>query len=483
MHFDIQLTNTIKSSPTLAQLTDSTSFSEATSDSTYEFKKLYRDYSGNPIVLFDVNFKRQTMQVGQTTILNMLLGILGLGAILLIVTNIAVRKVALSRLVKLSSGIHDISEAKNPTLRIDSDSKKDEISYLQNEINSMLNNIEAQNKSIEAKSKSMASMLSNIEQGLIVLLPDGTIDAEYAAHTCIILHENDLAGKHWKEALFYQCTIDNDRKSQMEAVLFGALGEDSINWELNQDSVLRELTFERDSQKQYLELEYTALLDSNDAVEKMLISIRDVTQVRELVAQAELKQEELGLIEKLLELSPKDMERFISESFKRLQKAMILVEQSTLNSGEINDLFRELHTLKGNSRTCGFRELSSAVHNAEEPVQQMRSVGFELDLLLETKSNLLSVYEKVKALDAIYKERFKKILTSSTSSGMLLLPKNEVQRLLETYQDVNLHQKENVESFLKDVQNTLDKQAINTDKDWASIQNSKDTLTEFAMNI
>ena len=440
-------------------------------DSTYQFEVIYRDYANTPLFVLQTQFKRQTMQTGKATINAMLFGILALGLALLFAVTITIHKLALKRLLKLSSDINTISDSTDTTLRVSSDALKDEISQLQNKTNTMLSNIETRN----AK---MRNMLVNMEQGLFVIRGDGTIDPEYSSNTESIFDNNQFGDKDWKELLFDRCLLDNDRKSQMEAAMFSFLGEDLFNWEINSDLVLKELSYDFGEKTKHLEFSYTPLPDENDTVVEFLVSVRDVTLVKELVAQAELKQQELSLLEKLLELSPKDMNRFIEESTKRLAKVKEFLLLSNLNTEEINALFRELHTLKGNSRTCGFRELSTAVHNAEEPVQQMRTVGFEYDLLVEVRQNIQLVDDKINEVNAIYQERFKKILTNSISSNMLLLPKPEVFRLLESYQNIHLNEPEKVKDFLKEIQDTVDSQAINTQEGWASIESHPDNINE-----
>lgn len=461
----------------IVDLTDSMTLSQATSDSTYEFQQLYRDYQGQPAVLFDVSFKRQTMQTGKQTIFNMLLGIAILGLGLLIATLFAVNGAVLRKLRALSKAVVAISQNTIKGSRIPADQSRDEISDLQKTINAMLQSIDDKNDVIEIKNRSMANMLNHMEQGLLVINADGTVHEEYSVYSEKIFQKTGLAQLKWQELLFDHCSLDADRKSQMEASMLSVLGEDVFNWELNSDSILRELHYQRENEKQYIELNYTPLIDGDDRVASLLVSVRDVTQLRLLTEQAELRQQELSLLEKLLELSPMDMSRFVNESLKRLELAEALVALPVLEMSNIHALFRELHTLKGNSRTCGFRDLSSLIHEAEEPVQKMRTIGYQSDLKNECAEELKSVRKGVLSIQGLYNERFKKFLGSSIATTMLLLPKNEIHRLLEQYQDVNLHDPEHAEHFLSDVQKTLDEHSIDTQKEWASVHADSKEIT------
>ena len=72
-------------------------------DSTYQFEVIYRDYANTPLFVLQTQFKRQTMQTGKATINAMLFGILALGLALLFAVTITIHKLALKRLLKLSS--------------------------------------------------------------------------------------------------------------------------------------------------------------------------------------------------------------------------------------------------------------------------------------------------------------------------------------------------------------------------------------------
>lgn len=467
----------LQTNPEITALNDTSSISQATSDSTYEFKQLYRDFKGQPAVLFDVSFKRQTMQTGKQTIFNMLLGIAILGLLLLIATLIAVNGAVLAKLKQLSSSVGKISKKSGPGARVPQDQARDEISDLQRSINVMLESIDEKNIVIEEKSRSMENMLCHMEQGLLLINTNGKIHPEYSAFTESIFYRQELANLAWDELLFKDCLLDADRRSQMEASMLSVLGEDLFNWELNSDSILKELQYERDGHKQYLEFSYTPLVELDDQVGGVLVSVRDVTLLRRLTQEAEFRQQELSLLEKLLELSPLDMSRFVQESLKRLEIAENLVANSNLEIGQIHALFRELHTLKGNSRTCGFRELSAMVHEAEEPVQKMRNIGYQSDLKHECAEQLQVVRRGIVGIQDLYNERFKKFLGSSIATTMLLLPKDEIHRLLEGCQGLNLHDPEVAEKFLGDIQKTLDEHSIDTQHGWASVHANPQEIT------
>jgi two-component system chemotaxis sensor kinase CheA len=100
------------------------------------------------------------------------------------------------------------------------------------------------------------------------------------------------------------------------------------------------------------------------------------------------------------------LQQFILESRESLQQIVYRIldlEGSKQDTGAINDLFRLVHTLKGNSGLFEFAALTRVLHVAEDLLDRIREGRLELDR--EVADELLSITDFVtKILDQIEQE-------------------------------------------------------------------------------
>jgi chemotaxis protein histidine kinase CheA len=112
-----------------------------------------------------------------------------------------------------------------------------------------------------------------------------------------------------------------------------------------------------------LELDWAGIEDQDGTIEKLLVSIRDVTEIREAEEAAAAKQQELEAIGKILDLSASKFRRFIKSSSILLEEARQRLDAISRENWGV--ILRHVHTIKGNARTYRLADVSSAVHEVE----------------------------------------------------------------------------------------------------------------------
>jgi len=128
-------------------------------------------------------------------------------------------------------------------------------------------------------------------------------------------------------------------------------------------------------------------------------------------------------------IAPFNMSRFIDlfidesrETLEKIEKLLLALEQNiAITSEEINDLFRYLHTLKGNSSSIGFLYFSKLAHELENFLDAMRH-----EALLYTPQigeNLIEGYELLNEILTleIAKEINEELFQSKCSPYLIIL--------------------------------------------------------------
>ena len=250
---------------------------------------------------------------------------------------------------------------------------------------------------LDARNREIQAVLQNMRQGICIIQPDLTLHEDYSAHLTSILGRDDLAGQPVMSLLFASSSLGADQQQQVAAALMAVLEQDVLLYECNAHFLPRELSVTLAGEARLLELHWRPLLDADDCVERLMLVVRDITQMRALQQQADQQQREMQMLDEILGVSASRFLAFIDQA-----EAVLSALQGTLaeQPAELAALwqamaFRDLHTLKGNARTLGLLGISDSLHIAEQALQEAERAS--LVAALEQVTQSLDVYRRVHA--------------------------------------------------------------------------------------
>jgi two-component system chemotaxis sensor kinase CheA len=107
-----------------------------------------------------------------------------------------------------------------------------------------------------------------------------------------------------------------------------------------------------------------------------------------------------------------DMQEIVSgfvveteELLEKLDQDLVALDQTPDNKDLVNEVFRSLHTMKGNSRALGFDAMNTAVHRTEDVIRKVREG--EMRVTPSMMDTVLKAVDVVKALLQEIKDRKK----------------------------------------------------------------------------
>ena len=253
---------------------------------------------------------------------------------------------------------------------------------------------------LRQKTNDINAMLQNMPQGVLTVMNGGHIHPEYSAYLATILETSDIADRHVMELLFSGCSLGADSLSQVDAAIASVIGEDEMNYEFNSHLLATE--FDKtmaDGRVKSLALSWSPITSDDGNVDKLMLCVRDVTELKRLELEANTRKRELQMIGEILAVSQEKFHEFIDSARGFLDENRRLIEQnSERREDNINLLFRNMHTIKGNARTYGLLGLTNQVHVVEQSYDDMRQ-NTEAEWSRET---LLADLESVKVLVDTY---------------------------------------------------------------------------------
>ncbi len=267
-------------------------------------------------------------------------------------------------------------------------------------------------RDLAEKNKDIQTLLANMRQGLLAIEEGGIIHPEYSTHLESLFETESIAGRDVVSFLFADAVLDEDLVNQMRSSIQSIIGEDEMNYAMNAHILIREYQLRVNDKLKTLALDWSPILDARQNVVKLMVSIRDSTELKALEHEAGVKKRELDIIAQLLPISVKKFTDYVVSSETYLNECLNVLSQTGDWSGPtFNKLFRNMHTIKGNSRTHGFNYIANAAHEAEAIFDQARSLSPN-----QQRSQIMAAIDKVSAVLQDYRQIYRSLMVHTETA-------------------------------------------------------------------
>lgn len=224
------------------------------------------------------------------------------------------------------------------------------------------------------KTNDVNAMLDNMSLGVCTIIQGNRLHPEYSAYMHSIFGDAELAGRDALEALFASSNLGADTRDQVKVALEAIVGEDLMMFEFNSHLLVSEMQVRTEAgENKILQLHWSPIKNEDEAVDKVLLIVQDVTHLRALELEAAHQKAELDIISQIIKISIGKFNEFIESAQTYLADNRKLIEENTERKSEVvAALFRNMHTIKGNARTYEFKAITDVAHEAEQAYDRLR---------------------------------------------------------------------------------------------------------------
>ena len=340
-------------------------------------------------------------------------------------------------LSRMQAMMSEIASSQDFTRRVPV-GRLDEIGHSIVAFNGMIEKIQESSAQLKQKTADIQAMLQNMQQGILTVIDGAVIHAEYSAYLEDIFEARDIAGRGLMDLVFADTDLGADALSQVDAAAHACLGEDCINFAFNQHLLVGEISKRMpDGRMKILDLSWSAITDENDIIVRLMLCVRDVTELRKLAAEASEQRRRLDMIGEILAVSEEKFHHFIESSAGFIsENERIIRKHSEADHAAIAELFRNMHTIKGNARTCNLQHLTDVVHETEQSYHELRQPDADRSWDQEhLMRELARVREAIEAYASINEQSLgRKGKTQRQDAGhagrYVMVEKEEIQRTL-----------------------------------------------------
>lgn len=300
---------------------------------------------------------------------------------------------------------------------------------------------------IDEKMQQVRDILNNIDQGLFTVNLDGTVNDEYSVRANEILNVDDVASCSLRTLL--QCSETKEAAFQDWFKLVKRQYR-RIRWvKLAKLAPVQELELPGADGGKFVAISYQRICDKKGNLVKIMVLALDETEKRnrnrQMAEERLLHEQDVKTILSVAHTPAEELNEFMFDTATRLRELQAQVSRHrigvtqqrerfpepctyTVEKEQIDRMYRDLHTIKGNSGSYDFERLASLAHEAEsrlellrEPVTDRR--GEVLGTLLDVLGGMTG------ALDDIHRKI--KIISGSEDELTVRIPEVRVNRIIE----------------------------------------------------
>ena len=365
---------------------------------------------------------------------------LSLAVLLALVLGILFSKYLTKPILMLTKGTKSIAEGNLDTL-VDV-KRNDEFGSLADSFNTMAQDLKRAhdelkqyNLELEEKvalrtselsqiNREIKDILDNMSQAIFTIDDNFLFNPQHSRFAYDIFGSVEFANQNLLD-MFFEGNNQKDSREKMELWLNKIFNNTDISWEnLEALQPVREVSINTKDRSgktvtKYIQIVFQPITDIlghnlRQQVTKVMVIVQDITEKRALELQMEQKEREYkDNINQIVEIIKMDQELFqdfiqeCQENMANFEPKLITLKNQKDDMTIINDLFRIMHTIKGNARIFNLERIAGEAHGIENIFASIRKgeqymtddlldETFEkLDLFNILFSEMLELYEKI----------------------------------------------------------------------------------------
>ncbi len=253
---------------------------------------------------------------------------------------------------------------------------------------------------VKERTREIGDIMDNVGQGIITVPENIVVNPEYSMFAESIFKKKPAGVR--LSSLLYQ---DEKKAEEFDEWLEMFFDKNAIiTFDDIVDMADSEVETLIDGKTKNLKIEYRPILDEDSqSVRKVMVVLSDITKEKELEAEREKERQEHERVVKIL----RDQDSFFGflddsrDSINNMQNILAQLMAETEGDSElINELFRGVHTIKGNASSFSINDVSCLAHEIESVFNSIRegSVKVTPELVESLRGQLHEIFENMESV-------------------------------------------------------------------------------------
>jgi HPt (histidine-containing phosphotransfer) domain-containing protein len=225
---------------------------------------------------------------------------------------------------------------------------------------------------VKEKTLDIRSIFANIPQAIFAIQRDGRLNAEVSDYFRDLFQPEPLMrARDLLERIFDQSQLSADQVDQIANAVDFCLDGKSLSFDLNAHVFPHQLIRTIKGEKRSFEMDWDPIVDEGGNIQKLLICMRDTTELNELRIKTLESEKRVKILAELLDKDHGQVMSWLEQAIRELEDMLDLHASGRQSLHDLTrDALRLLHTQKGNARSLGLGISASSVHACEQALLQ-----------------------------------------------------------------------------------------------------------------
>ena len=323
-------------------------------------------------------------------------------------------------------------------------------------------------KKQEIQNENFNYILNNIDEIIINVGPEGLILKNSNPKLSKDIFGEDIHLKSIFEIFFYKYQDGKSSLKELETSL-NSINEIDLNtWNNLKINLPKKVNFSKNKKEKNISIKYNELFDQKELkIKEIIFIIKDITGIEKLIENKKRVIKRNIIISELVPEKGRNLEKhknalnsFFQESRTLIREASKLAsakDSDTINKWDEKFIWKNVHTVKSNSRFFGLKGISSKLHEEEIKFSFLKSEKKKItdEIIFEICDSLLAIIE---------------IISDYQSTAEEIFGLNTIDTELKETKFIEIEKLKNMDDKIKSLSKKIDLEEMEEVKDeWGNL--------------
>ena len=256
-------------------------------------------------------------------------------------------------------------------------------------------------------------IMEEMQQAVIVFNSDLIVGEETSDYASVLFDEEDIKGANCLEILYGKSDLSDTEKQSASFQIGGVFGMEHLQWKISKPTFPKEASLRTKKGRYIVKYSYFPRYNADQKVERIIVVVEDITEFKKAQDEVDRRHKEMEKIFSLIEVPDVIFNQYMeetSDTFDRIKNDLRQLRKN--KDGDPHDvlerMFRDVHTIKGNSKIFNFEYIHHVAEDVEGFLQEITTGkrAFCSDIAVLLTEKIMEINEEIYSYTSLRRDIF-----------------------------------------------------------------------------
>ena len=256
-------------------------------------------------------------------------------------------------------------------------------------------------------------IMEEMQQAVIVFNSDLIVGDETSDYASVLFDEEDIKGANCLEILYGKSDLSDTEKQSASFMIGGVFGMDHLQWKISKPTFPKETSLRTKKGRYIVKYSYFPRYNADKKLERIIVVTEDITEFKKAQDEVDRRHKEMEKIFSLIEVPDVIFNQYMeetSDTFDRIKNDLRQLRKNRDGDPHavLERMFRDVHTIKGNSKIFNFEYIHHVAEDVEVFLQEIttgkRTFCSDIAVLLTEK--IMEINEEIYSYTSLRRDIF-----------------------------------------------------------------------------